>query len=102
MESGWALSVRGQGVAALRALPALGSVTVGRSFEATVPIFHVSLSRRHARLRFGRAVTIEDLGSRNGTVVGGCRLEPGEMRVVQPGEVMQLGAVSVTLVPAAN
>jgi pSer/pThr/pTyr-binding forkhead associated (FHA) protein len=63
-----------------------------------VVVRHPSLSRKHAVLNLGLVVTVEDLGSRNGTVLGGRRLIPGEARVVQAGDVLQLGAVSITLV----
>jgi pSer/pThr/pTyr-binding forkhead associated (FHA) protein len=65
-----------------------------------VPIRHPSLSRRHAVLNLGLVVTVEDLGSRNGTVLAGRRLLPGETRVVRPGDVLQVGAVSITLIRA--
>jgi pSer/pThr/pTyr-binding forkhead associated (FHA) protein len=100
VSAGWALAVMGEGVVALHRLPLDAVVTLGRSSEATVTIRHPSLSRHHARLSFAAEVTIEDLGSRNGTVVEGRRLPPGETRVVRPGDVVQIGAVSVTLVRA--
>jgi len=58
------------------ALPAAGFVVIGRAKECDVTIDHVSISRRHARLRVGAAIAVEDLGSRNGTVVRGVRLAP--------------------------
>jgi hypothetical protein len=98
----WSLAVLGEGVAALHRLPAAGEVSIGRSCESTVAIRHPSLSRRHALLHLGAVVTIEDLGSRHGTVLAGRRLLPGQTRLVQPGDILQLGAVSVTLVRAAR
>jgi two-component system response regulator AtoC len=96
----WALAVLGEGVNALRRLPVAGAVLLGRDGGATLTIGHRSLSRRHALLRIDGVVTIQDLGSRNGTVLGGRRLHPGETRVVRPGDVLQLGSVSITLVRA--
>jgi two-component system, NtrC family, response regulator AtoC len=96
----WSLAILGEGVAALHRLPPGGVVSIGRSSEATVPIRHPSLSRRHAVLNLGLVVTVEDLGSRNGTVLAGRRLLPGETRVVRPGDVLQVGAVSITLIRA--
>jgi two-component system response regulator AtoC len=93
-----ALVVVGEGVSGLHRLPASGTATIGRALGATVTIRHPSLSRAHALLRLGRAMTIEDLGSRNGTVLGGRRLLPGETRPIRPGDVVHLGAVCVTLV----
>jgi DNA-binding winged helix-turn-helix (wHTH) protein len=53
-----------------------GENLVGRGSEALVSIPSRKVSRRHARilLRHGRAM-LEDLGSKNGTFVGGCRIE---------------------------
>ncbi|MBI3071856.1 MAG: sigma 54-interacting transcriptional regulator [Deltaproteobacteria bacterium] len=49
-----------------------------------------SVSRRHARLlRRGAALFVEDLGSRNGTLVNGVRAE-GEV-VVKAGDVIEVG-----------
>jgi two-component system response regulator AtoC len=93
-----ALVVLGEGVSALHRLPASGTATIGRALAATVTIRHPSLSRGHALLRLGTPVTIEDLGSRNGTVLGGRRLLPGETRPIRPGDVLALGSVCVTLV----
>ncbi|HET9987302.1 MAG TPA: FHA domain-containing protein, partial [Kofleriaceae bacterium] len=49
-----------------------GDIVVGRAATSDIPIDHDAVSRRHAILR-RRAdrVTIEDLGSRNGTLVNG-------------------------------
>jgi hypothetical protein len=94
----WALVIVGEGVTAVHRLPPEGEVVVGRAGD--VVLRHPSLSRRHARLRVGGTVTIEDLGSRHGTVVAGRSLGPGVERVIAGGEVMQLGAVSIGLVRA--
>ncbi len=52
-----------------------GTSVVGREHDADVWIGHPSVSREHARLeRAGDCVTIEDLGSKNGTWRGERRL----------------------------
>jgi pSer/pThr/pTyr-binding forkhead associated (FHA) protein len=94
----WGLLVLGEGVTALHRLPAGGVISIGRGPDVTLTIRHPSLSRRHVLLRLGSTVTVEDLGGRNGTVVSGRRLLPGELAIVEAGDVLQLGAVSVTLV----
>jgi two-component system response regulator AtoC len=100
IETRWALAVLGEGVVAMCPLPRIGQVVLGRGDDASVAIRHPSVSRQHAVLRFGPIITIEDLGSTHGTVLAGQRLAPGEPRLVQPGDVVQLGTVSVALVRA--
>ena len=57
-------------------LPEGAEVTVGRSRTATIQVDHEKVSRLHARvLRRGAQITVEDLGSRNGTRVNGARIE---------------------------
>ena len=41
-------------------------IIIGRDPQCDIVINHRTLSRRHARLRMGPPVTIEDLGSTNG------------------------------------
>jgi hypothetical protein len=51
-------------------------------------------SRRHAVVRVvGGEVTIEDLGSRNGTIVNRNKLTPGEPAPLGPGDVVQIGTI---------
>jgi two-component system response regulator AtoC len=50
-------------------LPRAGEVTIGRDATNTVVIDDPSVSRRHAVLRVGEALEIEDLGGANGTFV---------------------------------
>jgi pSer/pThr/pTyr-binding forkhead associated (FHA) protein len=51
------------------ALPAQGTVTLGRGEECEVRIDNRSVSRRHAILHLGPPLRIQDLGSANGTFV---------------------------------
>jgi two-component system response regulator AtoC len=102
IETRWALAIMGEGVVALRPLPRIGQVILGSGDEASVPIKHPSLSRQHALLRLGPIITLEDLGSRHGTVLVGQPLAPGQPRLVQPGDVVQLGTVLIALVRAAR
>jgi two-component system, NtrC family, response regulator AtoC len=50
-------------------LPRAGEATIGRDEASTVRIEDPSVSRRHAVLRVGDALEIEDLGGANGTFV---------------------------------
>jgi DNA-binding winged helix-turn-helix (wHTH) protein len=75
-----------------------GEHLLGRDEECLVRSRSVRVSRRHARItvRGGRAV-LEDLGSRNGTLVGGRRIEgpvelaAGDAIEVGPEEIVFLG-----------
>jgi len=52
-----------------------GEVVVGRDADADLPVDDERASRRHAAFAFdGRALTVRDLGSRNGTTVNGKRI----------------------------
>src|SRR4051794_14175619 len=68
-------------------------ISVGRSAPATYPIADTHLSRNHARftlLENGR-VRVEDLGSTNGTWLGGRRVQAAE---IGPGDEVQIGRVT--------
>jgi len=74
-------------------LPVRGEVVVGRGSSADVDIDEPRASRRHALLRVGEGVTIEDLGSVNGTRVRGRRLEAGKPVAIAPGEAVAIGSL---------
>jgi len=57
-----------------------------------VLIDHPSVSRKHARFHLGRRVAVEDVGSSNGTVVGGRAIARGEIAPVEPGVVVEVGS----------
>lgn len=62
------------------------------------PVERVWTSRQHTCILFdGRAVLIEDLNSLNGTFVNRTRLFPGQQRVLQPNDVIQIGTVQMRL-----
>jgi DNA-binding NtrC family response regulator len=63
------LSVFAADGAVTHALPASGRVTVGRAPDNQIVIDDASVSRHHAVIDLGPPVTIEDLGSANGTRV---------------------------------
>ena len=71
-------------------------VTFGRSRSATVTVDHASVSRVHARVRRAAGVvTVEDLGSRNGTRVNG---EPiAGVRTLASGDELQVGPIHVVV-----
>ncbi len=87
-------------------LPAAGRVRIGRSVPEGVSVAHASLSRSHAAITTP-ALTVEDLGSTNGTWLR--RTDPDgtvhetavrEPVTLRPGDTLRLGAVSLVLVPS--
>jgi len=83
----------------LHALPLEGEALLGRGRECQVVLDYASISRQHARLRIGAGCTLEDLGSRNGTMFRGERLAPSEPRELGYGDSFSVGPVSFLLVP---
>jgi len=76
-------------------LLAEGENVIGRDPDAPVPIDSAGVSRRHARVIVdSNHAMIEDLGSKNGTLVRGTLISsPVELR---NGETIRLGSVSLT------
>src|SRR5262249_33212078 len=74
------------------------TVVLGRASEnGAVVIDHRSVSRRHAVLHTGPTLSLEDLGSANGTSVRERRLAPGERVEIATGEVFELGSVMMVV-----
>jgi DNA-binding NtrC family response regulator len=72
-----------------------GAITVGRTDAADVVVPEDSLSRKHARVSWGdEGVWVEDLGSTNGTFVGGRKITRA---LVAPGDDITLGSVIASL-----
>jgi len=73
-----------------------GRTVVGRDRSAGVFLDDSTVSRRHARLVVdGANVTIEDLGSKNGTFVSGRKVEG--VSALKDGDEIQVGSVFLTL-----
>ncbi len=75
---------------------AAGASILGRDEDVNVRIDAPSVSRRHARITIGRGrpASIEDLGSKNGTWVGGFRLE-GSQAPLKDGDAVRLGKIEL-------
>jgi DNA-binding winged helix-turn-helix (wHTH) protein len=71
-----------------------GETVLGRDPDATAFIDHTSVSRHHARIVIaGDRVTVEDLQSKNGTFLGGNKLDaPAPLT---DGDELKLGSVSL-------
>ncbi|MEM6295854.1 MAG: sigma 54-interacting transcriptional regulator [Myxococcota bacterium] len=78
-------------------LPAGGSLQLGRSRLADITIDHGSLSRIHGQFDHAQALTYTDLGSSNGSWLGGRLLEPNVPAELRDGDVLELGNVVVVI-----
>ncbi|MGE5596913.1 MAG: FHA domain-containing protein [Hyphomicrobiales bacterium] len=75
----------------------LATVIVGRGPGNGVTIEDLSVARRHARLTMDSGhLFVEDLGSANGTFLGGQRLEPNTRYLVEDLSDLRFGDVQVT------
>ena len=77
---------------------------VGRE-NADILLADKTVSRQHARLEVGEdgTVTVEDLGSTNGTQAGGDRLAPHVLRQLHSGDRVRFGSVVTDLrLPASE
>jgi len=81
----------------MKPLPSEGRLVIGRSPQTDVPIEDHTVSRRHAVLHLGPTLMIEDLGSRNGTRVGGIPLAESELVPVGTGDLIELGSVTISV-----
>jgi DNA-binding NtrC family response regulator/pSer/pThr/pTyr-binding forkhead associated (FHA) protein len=77
-------------------VPEGGELLFGRASSAALCIDHDAVSRRHALVRRRQeTITIEDLGSRNGTLVNGIQIA-GSRRLA-PGDEITIGPASAVL-----
>ena len=74
-------------------------MVIGRAADqCDLVVAHATVSRRHARLSLaGEALQVEDLGSTNGTAVGGKPLRPGEPVALHAGTKLRLGDVDLLI-----
>jgi len=87
---------QGRGESRVLDVPDGAEITFGRSRTCTVAIESEKVSRTHAKIRReGNRITVEDLGSRNGTLVNGAAIpEPREM---SSGDTVGVGPVVAVL-----
>lgn len=78
---------------------ALGEFVIGRSTDCQLSLDDPLVSRRHAVIRIARdAVTVQDLGSRNGVLVNAVKID-GERPVVA-GDKISIGSQEMLLLSA--
>ena len=76
--------------------PVAGPTVIGRAPECGIPVTVDEISRRHVELKpVQDGLSVEDLGSANGTYVNGQRVQKGFMK---PGDELRLDAVRFMLV----
>ena len=69
-----------------------GLVTIGRGQDSDLVLQDTQVSRHHAELRhYGDQWLIVDVGSTNGTFLGGARLRPNEPHALPPGVPVRIG-----------
>jgi ABC transport system ATP-binding/permease protein len=88
---GWVLQSNDEPPVLLR-LPSGSVRTVGRTARADFIVQAALVSRIHCRLTADKSdqLVVEDLGSTNGTLVNGRRVE---RTVLRPGDLLQVGRV---------
>jgi two-component system, NtrC family, response regulator AtoC len=76
------------------------AITVGRARSSTIHVDDEHISRLHSSVvRRGDDIVVTDLGSRNGTIVGGARIE--RERRVLAGDVISIGPLTAVVAVAA-
>lgn len=76
--------------------PVHGPVAIGRAAECDISVQAEEISRRHALVKpSGDGLSVEDLGSSNGTYINGRRVQQG---FLNPGDELRLDAVRFIVV----
>ena len=76
--------------------PIAGPVVIGRAPECDISVPADEMSRRHALIKpTPQGMSVEDLGSSNGTFINNKRIQQG---LLQPGDELRLDAVRFILV----
>jgi pSer/pThr/pTyr-binding forkhead associated (FHA) protein len=79
--------------------PLLPVTRLGRAASSTIVLDEGYVSMEHALIvQRGRQWLLEDLGSRNGTLLNEVLVSPGETAVVSSGDVVGIGSVRFRLV----
>lgn len=74
------------------------SVIIGRSPDCDLVVSHPSISRKHCQIEENlNSFIVIDLGSSNGTFVGGIRLIPTEKQILMPEQEFTIGKVQAII-----
>ncbi len=72
-------------------------LVIGRSDECDIQVDVPALSRRHAMIRVGPPLTVEDLGSVNGTRLRGEKLVSGTRAQLRAGDAIEAGPLTIVV-----
>lgn len=76
---------------------------IGRDPSSDISISDPLISRKHAKItREGTVIKIEDLGSSNGTVINGKKLEAGNVAKLAKEDMIKMGNSIVKYLPAGE
>jgi len=79
-------------------MPERGELRIGRAEDNHIVLDSPSVSRYHAELSVAEgAIAIRDLGSANGTRIGGQRIAPNGRVTVLPGVAVVIGSASLVV-----
>lgn len=76
-----------------------GSTHIGRDAESDIRLSDRFVSKRHIRISVGENVEVIDLGSANGTTVGGERIQRA---IVSASDVVMIGDTGFTITPVGG
>jgi DNA-binding NtrC family response regulator len=77
-------------------------IVIGRDPDSDVVIANAALSRRHARLRLGPPLTVEDLGSKNGIKLLRRQIAPNVPTPLSIGEAFRIGKISFIVIRSSR
>ncbi len=70
---------------------------IGRAAECQIQVDVPALSRKHAEIRGGPPLTVEDLGSANGTRLRGEKLTAGNRARLRVGDAIEMGPLTIVV-----
>jgi DNA-binding NtrC family response regulator len=96
-EQGHELVIVQQKSVVRHALASRPNVRIGRAEDSDILLRDPAASRRHAVIHLGNEPRVEDLNSRNGTLLRGERLAPRRPEALRPGDPVQIGTTLLFL-----